>query len=75
MSQTPAAVRIEHDLLGELAVPADAYYGVQTTRALENFHISGVQIRLYPDLIRPSRWSRWPPRGPTTSADSSTATS
>ena len=42
----------EHDLLGELAVPADAYYGVQTARALENFHISGVQLRLYPDLIR-----------------------
>src|ERR671913_2407708 len=44
--------RIEHDLLGDLAVPADAYYGVQTARALENFHISGVQLRLYPDLIR-----------------------
>ena len=35
------SLRIEHDLLGELAVPADAYYGVQTARALENFHISG----------------------------------
>ena len=45
MSQTPAAVRIEHDLLGDLAVPADAYYGVQTARALENFHISGVQLQ------------------------------
>jgi aspartate ammonia-lyase len=33
-------------------VPADAYYGVQTARALENFHISGVELRLYPDLIR-----------------------
>jgi aspartate ammonia-lyase len=38
---TPAT-RMEHDLLGEKAVPADAYYGVQTARALENFHISGV---------------------------------
>jgi aspartate ammonia-lyase len=46
------AVRIEHDLLGEKAVPADAYYGVQTARALENFHISGVELRLYPDLIK-----------------------
>jgi aspartate ammonia-lyase len=45
-------VRIEHDLLGELAVPADAYYGVQTARALENFHISGVELRLYPNLIQ-----------------------
>ena len=46
------AVRIEHDLLGEKAVPADAYYGVQTARALENFHISGVELRLYPNVIK-----------------------
>jgi aspartate ammonia-lyase len=46
------ATRIEHDLLGEKAVPADAYYGVQTARALENFHISGVELRLYPNLIK-----------------------
>jgi aspartate ammonia-lyase len=46
------ATRIEHDLLGEKRVPADAYYGVQTARALENFHISGVELRLYPNLIR-----------------------
>jgi aspartate ammonia-lyase len=44
--------RLEHDLLGDKAVPADAYYGVQTARALENFHISGVELRLYPNLIR-----------------------
>jgi aspartate ammonia-lyase len=44
--------RIEHDLLGEKAVPASAYYGVQTARALDNFNISGVQLRLYPDVIR-----------------------
>ena len=44
--------RIEHDLLGDLAVPADAYYGVQTARALENFQISGVEIRLYPNFIK-----------------------
>ena len=43
--------RLERDLLGEKAVPADAYYGVQTARGLENFHISGVELRLYPDLI------------------------
>ena len=30
-------VRVEKDLLGEKQVPADAYYGVQTARALENF--------------------------------------
>ena len=50
MSNT--ATRLEHDLLGDKAVPADAYYGVQTARALENFHISGVELRLYPDLIK-----------------------
>lgn len=41
MSDRPT--RVEHDLLGEKAVPADAYYGVQTARALENVHISGVE--------------------------------
>ena len=46
------ATRIEHDLLGEKAVPADAYYGVQTARGLENFHISGVELRLYPNVIK-----------------------
>ena len=34
--------RTEHDLLGSKRVPASAYYGVQTLRALENFRISGV---------------------------------
>ena len=43
------ATRIEHDLLGEKAVPADAYYGVQTARALENFHISGVRAAPLPE--------------------------
>jgi aspartate ammonia-lyase len=42
---------MEKDLLGEKAVPADAYYGVQTARALENFQISGVQINRYPEFI------------------------
>jgi aspartate ammonia-lyase len=45
-------MRIERDLLGEKAIPDDVYYGVQTARALENFHISGVPIAQYPDLIR-----------------------
>ena len=34
--------RIERDPIGEYAVPADAYYGIQTARALENFPISGL---------------------------------
>ena len=44
--------RTEHDLLGNKEVPADAYYGVQTARALENFHISGLELRLYPNVIK-----------------------
>jgi aspartate ammonia-lyase len=48
-------VRLEKDLLGEKAVPADAYYGVQTARALENFRISGVLINHYPGFVE--AWS------------------
>src|SRR4029077_655117 len=43
--------RMEKDLLGEKAVPANAYYGVQTARALENFKISNVPINYYPEFI------------------------
>ena len=42
--------RIEKDSLGELQVPADAYYGVQTARAVANFPISG--LRAHPVFIR-----------------------
>jgi len=48
----PQEVRIEHDLLGEKAIPSDAYYGVQTARALENFQISGRTISDYPEFIK-----------------------
>ena len=44
-------VRVEKDLLGEKDIPVDAYYGVQTARALENFQISGVRINHYPGFI------------------------
>ena len=44
--------RKESDLLGELNVPADAYYGVQTQRAIENFKISGQLLSSYPEFIR-----------------------
>ena len=37
------ATRVERDPLGELRVPADAYYGVQTQRAVDNFPISGLK--------------------------------
>ncbi|MFC5735524.1 aspartate ammonia-lyase [Cytobacillus gottheilii] len=42
--------RIEKDFLGEKEVPAEAYYGVQTLRAVENFPITG--YRIHPELIR-----------------------
>jgi aspartate ammonia-lyase len=45
------STRIEQDLLGDLEVPVDAYYGVHTLRAVENFPISGTPISIYPDLI------------------------
>jgi aspartate ammonia-lyase len=44
--------RTEHDLLGEVAVPASAYWGVHTLRAVENFPITGVPIGHFPDLVR-----------------------
>ena len=51
MSDQPRT-RIEHDLLGDREIPADAYYGVHTLRALENFPITGTPISIYPELIR-----------------------
>src|SRR5713226_4392531 len=44
-------VRIEHDLLGDRAVPAGAYYGIHSLRALENFSITGTPISHYPELV------------------------
>jgi len=43
--------RVEHDLLGDKEVPADAYWGVHTARARENFPITGTTISAYPHLI------------------------
>jgi len=43
--------RIEHDLLGELEVPADAYWGIHTLRAIHNFPITLVPIGHYPSQV------------------------
>lgn len=43
--------RIESDLLGEIEVPAEAYYGVHTLRAVENFQISRTTINQVPEFI------------------------
>ena len=55
----PGNTRKERDLLGEKEVPADAYYGVQTARALENFQITGVPVSLYPDFISALAMVKW----------------
>ena len=46
-----AGTRREHDLLGDRDVPMEALYGVQTLRALENFPITGIPIREFPELV------------------------
>ena len=48
---TTVTTRTEHDLLGDKDVPADAYWGVHTARARENFPITGVPIAVYPHLV------------------------
>ncbi|MGW3566153.1 aspartate ammonia-lyase [Streptomyces sp. NPDC000941] len=48
---TATGFRREHDLLGDRDVPADAYWGVHTLRATENFPITGTTIAAYPHLI------------------------
>src|SRR3954463_12643203 len=49
---TTAITRTEHDLLGNREVPADAYYGIHTLRAVENFPVTGTPISHYPELIQ-----------------------
>ncbi|EAW0585251.1 aspartate ammonia-lyase [Campylobacter upsaliensis] len=44
--------RKEHDFIGELEIANDVYYGVQTFRALENFHMSGRSLKNYPFFIK-----------------------
>lgn len=44
--------RIESDLLGDLQVPKEAYYGVQTQRAIDNFYISGSKMSDFPEFIK-----------------------
>ncbi len=44
--------RTETDLLGDIKVPADAYYGAQAARAIQNFKISGQYVNDYPDFMK-----------------------
>ena len=45
------ATRLEHDLLGEREIPEEYFYGIQTSRAIENFNISNEKLSSYPPLI------------------------
>ncbi|HPE60512.1 MAG TPA: aspartate ammonia-lyase [Thiolinea sp.] len=47
-----SAVRIEKDLLGTREVPADAYYGIQTLRAHENFQVTKIPLSHYPKFVQ-----------------------
>ncbi len=47
-----STVRIERDSIGELAIPADADYGIHTARAAANFPITGILLRHYPELVQ-----------------------
>ena len=49
---TAAGFRREHDCIGTLDVPADAYWGIHTQRALGNFTVSGITDGDHPSLIR-----------------------
>ena len=51
--------RVESDLLGELQVPADAYYGVQTQRAINNYKISNAKMSDYPDYVIAIAYVKW----------------
>ncbi|MBQ9309841.1 MAG: aspartate ammonia-lyase [Bacteroidales bacterium] len=51
--------RTESDLLGELQVPADAYYGVQTQRAINNYKISNTNMSDYPEYIVAMAYVKW----------------
>ena len=51
--------RKEHDLLGYKEVPSEAYYGIQTLRAVENFDICGVKLSAYPKYIKALAMVKW----------------
>ena len=51
--------RTEHDLIGYKEVPENAYYGIQTLRAVENFDICGVKLSAYPKFIKALAMVKW----------------
>ncbi len=59
--ETSRGTRTERDTMGELEVPADAYYGVQTARAIENFPIS--ELRFPRAFLRALGLIKWAAAG------------
>ncbi|RRO90826.1 aspartate ammonia-lyase [Corynebacterium bovis] len=51
-ARTAGTYRTEEDLLGTMEVPADAYYGIHTLRAVENFQVSRTTLNQLPEFIR-----------------------
>jgi aspartate ammonia-lyase len=45
------STRMEHDLIGDKEISNECYYGVQTARAAENFHITGITLAKFPTFI------------------------
>ena len=48
----PLACRVETDSLGQMSLPKETAYGIQTARALQNFPITGVPVSHFPDLVQ-----------------------
>lgn len=46
------STRKEHDFIGELEIPSDIYYGIQTYRAVDNFHMTGRKLKDYPFFVK-----------------------
>ncbi|WP_165021262.1 aspartate ammonia-lyase [Dysgonomonas sp. ZJ279] len=51
--------RIETDLIGDLPIPSDAYYGIHTQRAVHNFQITGIKLTSFPEFIKALAYVKW----------------
>lgn len=54
-----ASFRVEKDLLGSLEIPSEAYYGIQTLRAINNFKLSGVPLSHFPKFVNALAMVKW----------------
>jgi len=51
--------RTENDLIGSLPIPSEAYYGIHTQRAMNNFQISGIKLSNYPEFVKALAYVKW----------------